>query len=730
MPGQFDDVTVQQEEHVQPSTELRRGTVLDGRYEITDYLGSGGMGAVYKAKQIDFDRFAAIKTLHARYTTDVSAVKRFQREARIISGLTHKNILAVYSFGGYEGLVYLAMEFVQGSSLGRLLAEKGKMTPEQAIPILMQICDGMEHAHKHEVLHRDLKPDNVMIVTSGLAGSVIKVVDFGLAKLMDGPDGQRLTRTGEVVGDPRYMSPEQCRGETLDERSDVYSFGCLMYEVLTGKWPFDADDPVAILHKHIEQDPEPFAKRLGLPLAIEAITFTAMAKNARDRYESFSAIAKALQDFSTNPNIRVAAPMRRGRGKRPSKLRLAVIAIGTGAIITGGAAAFFVNSSDWSILPIKLQYQLASAPADKTKPGMQLGEYYLAHGALDEAAGYFTAVSQLAETNHDNEASLRSNAGLSQVLSRQNRQSESNDASALAIATGLDMIKAGNSDSKVCDAICSVLPLYGKSAPGDAVPAAHEVANAYITNKQFANARAVLEHVATVGNSAVRASTLILIGDLSLRLSDKAKAQQYFTEAAALAESAPAKAAIWQMIGARAWACGDSQLAASYFKQALQLTPRSVGVPYVLLQLQLADCYASSQNLPAARLVYSDALSTSRTLPNSESVVIRSLHGLGQVQYHQADQLAAEKTFKEEISVIRQSSAPDASQLANATCMLGDSLSRQKKYCEAAAQFERVMQIIDKAPEKEKGPLQSLLATATEKHRTNVIDCANSKPGT
>lgn len=730
MPGQFDDTRVQHEEQVQSPAKLGRGTVLDGRYEITDYLGSGGMGAVYKAKQIDFDRFAAIKTLHSRFTTDVSAVKRFQREARIISGLTHKNILAVYSFGGYEGHVYLAMEFVQGASLGRLLQEKGKMTPEQAIPLLLQICDGMEHAHNHEVLHRDLKPDNVMIVTSGLAGSIVKVVDFGLAKLMDGPDGQRLTRTGEVVGDPRYMSPEQCRGETLDVRSDVYSFGCLMYEVLTGRWPFDAEDPVAILHKHIEEDPEPFAKRLGLPPAIEAITFTAMAKKANDRYESFAAVAKALQDYATNPNAKVAAPARRARGKKPSKLGLALLAVALGVATMGGAAALFVNPADWSVLPAKLQYQFASAPADKIKTGMQLGEYYLARGALDEAAGYFTAASKLAESSRDAEASIRSNAGLSQVFGRQNREAESNDASALVIANALDLIKKGNSDRRICDAVCSVLPQYGKFSPMDAARGGQEVSNAYIANKQFANARSVLEQIAPIGNGAMRATTLIQIGDLDLRMGDKTKAQQVFTEVITMAESPPAKIAMLQMIGSRAWASGNGELAGDYFKQALDLTPRSTGVPFVLLQLQLADCYASTQNLAGAKQVYADALSTARALPNGEPLVIRSLHGLGQVEYHQADQAAAEKTFREEVAALESSPAADTRQVVDALFMVGDSLTMQKQFYKSAIEFQRALDLIDKSPQQSE--LQAMRPAVEKKFHLNddTFDPARpKKPG-
>jgi serine/threonine-protein kinase len=265
------------------SIALARGVIIDSRYEILELLGAGGMGTVYKARHLDLNRLAAIKVLHPRYTADAGAVRRFQREARIISKLKHENILSIFGFGGFEQSVYLAMEYVQGVSLGQLVFERKAIQPGEALQYFVQIADAMQHAHDNGVLHRDLKPDNVMMVVSENSDVSPRVVDFGLAKLLDGSDRQRLTRTGEVVGDPRYMSPEQCRGEELDGRSDIYSFGCLMYEVLSGQVPYDFEDPVAIMHNHVSSQPAPFARKQNLPLALESICFKAMTKNRNQR---------------------------------------------------------------------------------------------------------------------------------------------------------------------------------------------------------------------------------------------------------------------------------------------------------------------------------------------------------------------------------------------------------------------------------------------------------------
>lgn len=284
---------------------LEIGTVVDGKYLITGYLGRGGMGSVYRARHGNLGNEVALKTMHWHCVTDANSVTRFRREAHIISELRHRNILSVYAFGEWDGLQYIAMEFIKGNSLRDYIVDRVSLSPSEAMPYLVQICDAMTHAHTHGVLHRDLKPDNVLVEIDSAGNQTVKVVDFGLAQLLSDAEMQRLTRTGMVVGDPHYMSPEQAQGLQLDTRSDIYAFGCLMYEVLSGEKPFDGDTAVATLFKQVSAEPVPFAEKLGLPSALEAIAFKAMEKKPDDRYASFEELAAQIRLVEANPSIKI-----------------------------------------------------------------------------------------------------------------------------------------------------------------------------------------------------------------------------------------------------------------------------------------------------------------------------------------------------------------------------------------------------------------------------------------
>lgn len=231
---------------------LNPGDVVGDKYEILSFLGKGGMCTVYKARHLLLGRDVALKMLHEKLVVDKEAIQRFQREAVAISALKHPNIVEVYGFGVYQAVPFMAMEFLEGKSLDQLLKEKIRLSREEALPIFTQILDALAHAHENGIIHRDLKPSNIMLLADR-----VKLVDFGIAKILpeSGRELQKLTQTGDVFGTVLYMSPEQCRAEAMDARSDLYSLGCLMYEVLDGAPPLQGQSPYETIAKHLNEYP-------------------------------------------------------------------------------------------------------------------------------------------------------------------------------------------------------------------------------------------------------------------------------------------------------------------------------------------------------------------------------------------------------------------------------------------------------------------------------------------
>ncbi len=234
---------------------VHAGTIVDDRYEIIAELGDGGMGTVFKARETGLERFIALKVLHRELASDTETLSRFEREARILSTLLHPNVIRFYRFGvWHKTMPYIAMELIEGKSLREVLDREKKLSALRCISIAIQICEGMEAARALGIVHRDLKPNNIMLVDQGAEGELVKILDFGLARTRQGKEtAQHLTQTGELVGTVFYMSPEQCRGQTADHRSDIYSAGCLLYEALTGVPPFSAENPIAMMHLHVHE---------------------------------------------------------------------------------------------------------------------------------------------------------------------------------------------------------------------------------------------------------------------------------------------------------------------------------------------------------------------------------------------------------------------------------------------------------------------------------------------
>ncbi|MBS2008608.1 MAG: serine/threonine protein kinase [Cyanobacteria bacterium SZAS TMP-1] len=258
-------------------------------YQILSVLGRGGMSVVYKAKHKLMDRIVAIKVLHG--DVDQTGTERFKHEAQTASALNHPNIVSVYEFGFIDGHAFLVMDCLEGENLNEILQKDVRIPVERAINIFRQACLGLDHAHKKGVVHRDLKPGNLCIIQGEGGNEIVKIVDFGIAKLMPetGKDQTRLTQTGEVFGSPLYMSPEQCLARPIDLRSDIYSLGCLMYECLTGSVPIEGDTAYETMTMHVHKAPESFAKKapdLHINPSIEAIVFRCLEKKPEDRYQS------------------------------------------------------------------------------------------------------------------------------------------------------------------------------------------------------------------------------------------------------------------------------------------------------------------------------------------------------------------------------------------------------------------------------------------------------------
>ena len=272
------------------------GKIIGNRYEILEEVGLGGMATVYKAKDHVLNRLVAVKVLKDEFTTDTEFIKRFNTEAQAAASLSHPNIVSIYDVGHEDenNLYYIVMELVQGKTLKEIINSEGILSWKWAVNIAMQIASALELAHKNGIVHRDIKPHNIIITEDGIA----KVTDFGIAKAVS---NSTITAFGTTIGSVHYFSPEQAKGGFTDAKSDLYSLGVVMYEMLTGKVPFDADTPVSVALKHMQEDPkEPIDLNPEIPSAVNQIVIKAMQKEPSARYQNATEmlhdLSKALKD--------------------------------------------------------------------------------------------------------------------------------------------------------------------------------------------------------------------------------------------------------------------------------------------------------------------------------------------------------------------------------------------------------------------------------------------------
>jgi serine/threonine-protein kinase len=273
------------------------GQTLDGRYYVERVLGAGGMGLVYQARHVMLGKSLAVKVLKQEVSRDEQVIGRFRREAQSASAIGSPHICDVSDFGALpDGSTYFVMEFLDGPSLTHAMERERPMPVARILSVGQQLCDALGAAHERGIVHRDLKPDNVHLVRHGKRDDFVKVLDFGIAKVAGAAD-KKLTQAGQVFGTPHYMSPEQCAGRDVDHRTDIYALGVMFYEMATGQVPFDADNLMGVLTKHVYEQPIPpreLPKPADVPAGLEAVILKCLAKQPEDRYQSMAELRADL----------------------------------------------------------------------------------------------------------------------------------------------------------------------------------------------------------------------------------------------------------------------------------------------------------------------------------------------------------------------------------------------------------------------------------------------------
>ncbi|MFQ8983440.1 MAG: Stk1 family PASTA domain-containing Ser/Thr kinase [Evtepia sp.] len=288
------------------------GKILDNRYEILDVIGVGGMAVVYKAYCHRLHRFVAIKILKRDLAADAEFRRRFHEEAQAVAMLSHPNIVSVYDVSKGDDLDYIVMELIDGITLKQYMQKKqGRLNWRESLYFITQIVRALGHAHSRGIIHRDIKPQNIMVLRDGS----VKVADFGIARIMS---AAQTTLTQEALGSVHYISPEQARGSHIDARADIYSAGVVLYEMLTGRLPFDGDSPVSVAIQHINAKPiAPREILPDIPVGLEEITMKAMASRIDQRYMNAEAMLRDLEEFRKNPQVEFHYNLASFHGNQP-----------------------------------------------------------------------------------------------------------------------------------------------------------------------------------------------------------------------------------------------------------------------------------------------------------------------------------------------------------------------------------------------------------------------------
>lgn len=641
---------------VLPQRDGLIGKVFADKYEIIDVLGEGGMSIVYKARHRYMDRVVAVKLLLEHLVNDPTAKTRFEHESKAASSLSHQNIVTVHDFGmTKKGQAYFVMDCLEGETLADILEKKVRLPLAEAVNIFKQTCDGLEHAHKKGVVHRDLKPSNLVLITQDDGSTLVKIVDFGIAKLLpvDGKPRQNITVTGEIFGSPLYMSPEQCNGKSMDQRSDIYSLGCLMYETLSGVPPHMGDSFVNTVVKHINDAPPPFsatAPDANIPPQVEACITKCLNKNPDERYQTAGEVRQSLLDAALEAGV---------KGLRP------------GAVpVTTKKNAFMAQTFD----RVKLSgEQPSSTGSGQHKKASNNNALVIGLGALVLLLSGFITLALWPGPEGDrgpNYARLFWQFDQSQAQNALKSQNYEEARAKLLDAKKLAK-QFDDRHKRLLDTLYLLADVYGKSGMfAEQEKTNQEIVevNTSLVEEEVSNAEAMLKKLAQVSDSSVTTTMNQL-------------------EAEANADTVIL--------------CAKKLLARSLFSQAEKLLSHAI-VTYDGLKLEnhqktaefkslLAECLLLQQRLTEVRPLLLDALKIRKQAPDADSPdatrkTIKAYLKLGQFDRDQSDFKNAREELKTGLDLVEKKMPDDKELLAEALNSYGD-LLRQEGDAAGAKQY-------------------------------------------
>lgn len=702
------------------------GSTIDERYEIISLLGKGGMSVVYKAKDLFLDRIVAVKMLLKGSVASHEALQRFQYEAKAISQLKHPNIIQVYAFNASELGVYLVMDYLEGISLDEILREDKRVPVDRALPIFRQTAAALEHAHSQGIVHRDLKPSNIMLVHEfeSAEDDVVKLVDFGIAKLMphEGEQVQQLTRAGAVFGTPAYMSPEQCTGRPLDARSDIYSFGSVMFEIIVGDPPLEGETPLATMYLQLQEKPPLLSEAMPgqeVSLDLERIIAKCLEKDPDNRFQTMNEVVGALASINRNSTTVVRISQQKPARKRRHYTKMHIGILVAVLLAAAGAGWLYVNFDN-----LQIDYY-NKVVADKQNSTLEqaieahrkLATVLDKHQRRTEVLPHLTALAEIAELPEQNKQEIDKFNSWYEAAEyvNKNKLDDNWTAANQVIKHGTQLVKTGLASDIVDTRLQRVLAAKAAIASGESVE--NEIVplvEVYKNRQQNLKAQKLLSLITTTPKSEELALRYLYNhAAVDVSQGNFPNAQSYLDEAISLSKTDNARASVCNNAAALFLNAGKYDQALKYANQAAGFANRSAQKSYlseVAIFNTKGDILVKQGHALEARQAFEAAMAAWKKTEHPEAeanpYLVKLLLALGNSQVNTGQFDTASKTFAHRYEILVAMSSVAANQkeaveLAHQQLYslrsLAVSMTKLGRWADAARVYERAL-IIDRSP--------------------------------